>query len=67
MKEQENKTITVEQGENWSNLPPELNAAVRRAHIQVAEGKHSPGPEAFARVKAAVEAISKIREQKLKL
>ena len=36
MKEQE--IVTFEKGENWTKLPPELDAAVDRAHAQIAAG-----------------------------
>ena len=45
MKEQE--ITVVEQGENWSNLPPELDAAVDRAHVQIVAGQYTSLDEVF--------------------
>ena len=40
---------TAEKPENWSNLPPELDAAVDEAHAQVAAGHYYTPEEAKAR------------------
>ena len=56
------KQIVAENAENWSNLSPELDAAVDRAHAQVAAGKHSPGEEVFARVRAITIAVAEARK-----
>ena len=51
----EHEVATAEKIENWSNLSPELDAAVDRAHAQVAAGQYHTEIEFLAHLKAKAE------------